>query len=350
MEGTGRIGARMDRKAFEMSANFDPALPTATPSVIAHPPIEVTDADPKGRLPIVPERIVPRSIRPPRSRAAAAVLTGVLVNVGFAALMALLLDWRSFPNPSERTIPVEIVASMPEAPKPPPPPTPVAAEAPPPRPPPPPEARDPGSSDPRDGMAPPPEPMRAETQSVRTAEAVPTPEPPRPEPVPPAAAPQAEAPAVLASEQGTFAAAPPQNAPSPAKPPVPAPTPPKAKPPVDLATILPMDLDGLPSTFRSVLSGSGAQATLEYRGVVLGRVQRSHKAAEEAAARRLSGQVTVSFGIDERGQVVDLRIGQSSGKPAVDAIALAMVREAEPFPPPPAGADRIFNPGLLIGQ
>ena len=56
-----------------------------------------------------------------------------------------------------------------------------------------------------------------------------------------------------------------------------------------------------------------------------------------ARGRNAEGIVTVDFKIDRRGSVVSSRILKSSGSEVLDAEALAVIRRASPFPPPPAG-------------
>jgi protein TonB len=46
----------------------------------------------------------------------------------------------------------------------------------------------------------------------------------------------------------------------------------------------------------------------------------------------------VAFGLTPSGGQAYVRIARSSGNAANDSIALAAVRGAAPFPPPPAGA------------
>jgi len=55
------------------------------------------------------------------------------------------------------------------------------------------------------------------------------------------------------------------------------------------------------------------------------------------------GSATVTFAIGESGGLRSVRISRSSGKAQLDQAALASVRSAAPFPPPPAG----LNPGDL---
>jgi len=50
-----------------------------------------------------------------------------------------------------------------------------------------------------------------------------------------------------------------------------------------------------------------------------------------------SGSATVSFAIGPAGGLQSLRINRSSGKAQLDEAALASVRNAAPFAPPPAG-------------
>lgn len=50
-----------------------------------------------------------------------------------------------------------------------------------------------------------------------------------------------------------------------------------------------------------------------------------------------SGSALVMFAIGENGGVRGLRIGRSSGNARIDQLALATVRDAAPFPPPPSG-------------
>jgi protein TonB len=54
-------------------------------------------------------------------------------------------------------------------------------------------------------------------------------------------------------------------------------------------------------------------------------------------ARREQGSVVVAFTIDRQGGLVRSRISRSSGFAALDNAALELVRQAQPFPPPPAG-------------
>jgi protein TonB len=54
-------------------------------------------------------------------------------------------------------------------------------------------------------------------------------------------------------------------------------------------------------------------------------------------ARGKLGEARLAFSIDRQGRVVTSRIVHSSGSDALDDEALALVKRAEPLPPPPAG-------------
>lgn len=55
------------------------------------------------------------------------------------------------------------------------------------------------------------------------------------------------------------------------------------------------------------------------------------------------GSATVSFAIGPGGGLRSLRISRSSGKAPLDQAALASVRNAAPFPPPPAGVNPAYT-------
>jgi protein TonB len=56
----------------------------------------------------------------------------------------------------------------------------------------------------------------------------------------------------------------------------------------------------------------------------------------EIAARYGSGRAVVVFVLSRQGQVLSSRLASSSGNPALDREALAIVARANPFPPFPA--------------
>jgi len=65
---------------------------------------------------------------------------------------------------------------------------------------------------------------------------------------------------------------------------------------------------------------------------------RARVASNRPSARGARGTAVVSFGVSRSGGLSYVRLGRSSGSPALDQAALSAVRRAAPFPPPPAGA------------
>lgn len=322
-------------------------------------------ADPRGSDVAARLDVVPRSSLQVRSNAGLpgrvlSVAAAVLVNGGFGALFLLLLDWRDLPSPPDSAIPIEVVAHMPTPSKPPvvpsvprlptPPSSPQAAAAPPP----PPSAEAPppaGAPPPPPLVAPPPEAAPAAAQKKpQTQPTNMVAEAPRHD-TPPPVQQAVEAPRAMTTQDGSFAVPAPAPARPDAKPDArPAPEASKPDPAAQLAAALPMDTSTLPPSFRAVLSGGGTQFSDDYKGVVYGRLGRSQGPVERARAQHLRGQVVVAFSIGDSGAVSDLHVAHSSGTKALDALALDMVRDAAPFPPPPRGAARSFSPALAFGD
>jgi periplasmic protein TonB len=68
----------------------------------------------------------------------------------------------------------------------------------------------------------------------------------------------------------------------------------------------------------------------------IGRQLESKKHYPAAArVRREEGDVLIVFRLDRQGRLVSSRIVRSSGSATLDKAGLALVREAQPFPPPP---------------
>jgi periplasmic protein TonB len=53
------------------------------------------------------------------------------------------------------------------------------------------------------------------------------------------------------------------------------------------------------------------------------------------AAKGQTGDAKVRFTVDRKGRLLSYELVQSTGSPMLDAEAIAMVRRAAPFPPPP---------------
>ncbi|PWE76986.1 energy transducer TonB [Bradyrhizobium yuanmingense] len=84
----------------------------------------------------------------------------------------------------------------------------------------------------------------------------------------------------------------------------------------------------------AVNAGSLASAMATYYQRVRAHLMRFHQYPTSANGQR--GVVKVSFTLGRNGQVLSSRLGGSSGVAALDAQAMAMVRQAQPFPPVPA--------------
>ena len=68
-----------------------------------------------------------------------------------------------------------------------------------------------------------------------------------------------------------------------------------------------------------------------------------------ARRRGLEGKVIVSFVICEDGTVHGINIVESSGHKILDNNAIACVKRAAPFPPPPARAELVFPITYKLG-
>lgn len=64
-------------------------------------------------------------------------------------------------------------------------------------------------------------------------------------------------------------------------------------------------------------------------------LERNKRYPSTAQSRREQGVVQLFFSLDRQGQVLATRVATSSGSPALDEEAMALVRRAQPFPPPP---------------
>ena len=72
-----------------------------------------------------------------------------------------------------------------------------------------------------------------------------------------------------------------------------------------------------------------------WKGQITGLLERNKRYPPSAQARREQGVVQLAFSLDRKGLVVASRIVTSSGSPALDEEAMALVRRAQPFPAPP---------------
>ena len=64
----------------------------------------------------------------------------------------------------------------------------------------------------------------------------------------------------------------------------------------------------------------------------------------DARLRREQGAVLIVFRLDRQGRLVSSRIVRGSGSATLDNAGLALVRDAQPFAPPPAAVGNIVLP------
>ncbi len=77
-------------------------------------------------------------------------------------------------------------------------------------------------------------------------------------------------------------------------------------------------------------------AVVEAWKLKIGRQLESKKKYPAAARmQREQGTVLILFRLDRQGRLVGIRIARGSGSPTLDNAGLALVRQAQPFPPPP---------------
>ena len=275
------------------------------------------------------------------------------------AVFAALLTWATpvAETPAPEPITVEIVVEQPaaEVPTPPgvqpsPPPAvepPVAVEPPPPpavapppvvAPPPPPVAVEPPPAP--VVVEPPPPPVVEPPPPV--VEPAPPPTAVRPPPPPVVEAPPAPQPLVVARPPPPKPAPPPARAaPAPAKPPQPA-----ARARVEAAPSRAAPA-AVPATPKPAPAPAASHADLSaYGDAVRSRIAGRVHYPEAARERGPHGVAVVAFSLDGSGQVLGASIARSAGDPILDADAVATVRRAGPFPPPPAGAPRNYSAPL----
>ncbi len=101
-------------------------------------------------------------------------------------------------------------------------------------------------------------------------------------------------------------------------------------------TTAPQRAENVAPTNMAAMAGAARAATANYKQLVQAHVQR-FKQYPSGARSGQAGKVTavVSFTLSRSGQVVAARLASSSGRPALDAEAVATIRRANPFPPFP---------------
>jgi periplasmic protein TonB len=83
------------------------------------------------------------------------------------------------------------------------------------------------------------------------------------------------------------------------------------------------------------LTPTPSNAVPTWKTHILALLERNKRYPEAAQSRHQQGVAQVFFSIDRQGRVLNSRVVRSSGTSALDDEALALLRRAEPFPPPP---------------
>ncbi|BAV98052.1 energy transducer TonB [Lysobacter enzymogenes] len=126
-------------------------------------------------------------------------------------------------------------------------------------------------------------------------------------------------------------------------PPTPAPSPSAPADPMEVAaTLAPPDLPApTAASFAAPQSVSGHRddAVAQWQNLLLGHLEKFRRYPRQAQRLNQQGVAYVRFAVDRSGAVSQIRIGRSSGYPALDAGTLETVRLAAPVPAPPAGIE-----------
>lgn len=83
------------------------------------------------------------------------------------------------------------------------------------------------------------------------------------------------------------------------------------------------------------LTPTPSNAVPTWKTHILALLERNKRYPEAAQSRHQEGVAQVFFSLDRQGRVLNSRVVRSSGASALDDEALALLRRAEPFPPPP---------------
>ena len=149
--------------------------------------------------------------------------------------------------------------------------------------------------------------------------------------------------------------------PEPPKPEPPKPEPPKPEPPkpAEEAKQPPSDpsRENVAQRMKDLLGAMPAIALpgeapagideVSYEQLVLSKLR---KAKNEGRHEGIPGVAFVEFVLDDGGGIASASVAHSSGDPALDKEAIAMVYRGAPYPPPPPGARRNFTFGLRFSR
>ena len=92
----------------------------------------------------------------------------------------------------------------------------------------------------------------------------------------------------------------------------------------------------LPAPAASAPLAPPSNAVPTWRGELVGRLQRAKRYPDSARSRGEQGVAMTTFTMDRAGHVLATSLVRSSGSPALDEEAVALIRRAEPLPPMPA--------------
>lgn len=108
-----------------------------------------------------------------------------------------------------------------------------------------------------------------------------------------------------------------------------------AAPPVPVAAQPPVAA-AAPSVSVAVPSQAAGETRDSYLGRLLAQLNRFKQYPRAARQARIEGVVMLHFVMAADGKVQSFEIGKSSGRPVLDAEALALIQRAQPLPPLPA--------------
>ncbi|WP_395666566.1 TonB family protein [Methylocella sp.] len=84
----------------------------------------------------------------------------------------------------------------------------------------------------------------------------------------------------------------------------------------------------------------GGTARTSYLSILFGLIMPHMKIPADLRSGRMKAEGIVAFYVDERGNLTHSAVYRASGRPDLDRAAMAAVRAAAPFPPPPRGDPR----------
>jgi protein TonB len=114
--------------------------------------------------------------------------------------------------------------------------------------------------------------------------------------------------------------------------------PPEEKPVEDKPVQQPAEAAPVPTAPQNAptpAARAAAPAIASWQRRLIAQLERYKRYPPQAHGKL--GEARLAFSIDRQGRVVTSRIVHSSGSDALDDEALALVKRAEPLPPPPAG-------------